>query len=54
MQHAVSDYLSRLESDEEGDGVRDEFPEAELFRITTEPTTDSTVAEEDKWLIDMH
>ena len=54
VQHAVSDYLSRLESDEEGDGVRDEFPEAELFRITTEPTTYSTVVEEDKWLIDMH
>ena len=53
-QHAVADYLSRLESGEVGDGVRDKFPDAELFRITTEPATDATVAEEDKWLTDMH
>mgnify|MGYP006982084761 FL=1 len=30
VQHAVADYLSRLESGEAGDGVRDEFPDAEL------------------------
>ena len=54
MQHAVADYLSRLESGEAGDGVRDEFPDAELFRITTKPATDSTVAKEDRWLTDMH
>ena len=54
VQHVVADYLSHLESGEAGDGVRDDFPDAELFRITTEPTTDSTVAEEDKWLTDMH
>ena len=40
VQHKVADYLSRLESGEAGDGVRDEFPDAELFQITTEPTTD--------------
>ena len=54
VQHAVADYLSRLESNEAGDGVRDEFPYAELFRVTTELTIDATVAEEDKWLTDMH
>ena len=54
VQHAVVDYLSQLESGEAGDGVRDEFPDAELFKITMEPATDSTVAEEDKWLTDMH
>ena len=54
VQHAVADYVSRLKSGETGDGVRDEFPNAELFRITTEQATDSTVAEEDKWLTDMH
>ena len=54
VQHAVADYLSRLKSDEAGDGVRDEFTDGELFRITTEPATDSTVTEEDKWLTDMH
>ena len=52
MQHTVTDYLR--ESGEAGDGVRDEFPDAELFRITTEPANDSTVAEKDKWLTDMH
>ena len=36
VQHAVADYLSRLESDEVGDGVRDEFPNAELFRLIVE------------------
>ena len=54
VQHVVADYLSLQESGEAGDGVRDEFPDAELFRITTEPTTDSTVSEEEKWLTDMH
>ena len=54
VQHAVADYLSRLESNEAGDGVRDEFPDAELFRVTTEMATDATVVEEDKWLTDMH
>ena len=28
VQHAVVDYLSRLESREAGDGVQDEFPDA--------------------------
>ena len=45
VQHVVVNYLSRLESDEASDGVRDELPDAELFRITTEPTTDPTVAQ---------
>ena len=54
VQHAVANYLSRLESGEAGDSVQDEFLNAELFQITTEPEVDSTVAEEDKWLTDMH
>ena len=32
----------------------EEFPDAELFKITTETMADSTVADEDKWLTDMH
>mgnify|MGYP000653885625 CR=1 FL=1 len=36
VQHVVANYLSRLESDEVGDGVRDEFPNAELFRLIVE------------------
>ena len=54
IQHAVADYLSRLDSGETGDGVPDEFPDAELFRVTAEKATDGTVAEEDKWLTNMH
>ena len=46
--------MSRLESGEARDGVRDEFPNAKLFRVTAEPATNSIVAEEDKWLTDMH
>ena len=53
-QHAVANYLSRLDSDETGDDVPDEFSDAELFRVTTEMTTDGTVTEEDKWLTNMH
>ena len=54
IQHAVADYLSRLDSGETGDGVPDEFPDAELFRVTAETATDETVAPEDKWLTNMH
>ena len=46
--------MSWLESEEAGDGIRDEFPDVELFRVTTEMTADETVADEDKWLTDMH
>ena len=35
VQHAIADYLSRLESEEEGTGVKDDFPDAQLFRVET-------------------
>ena len=54
IQHAVADYLSRLESGETGDGFPDKFPDAELFRVIAEKATDGTVVEEDKWLTNMH
>ena len=54
IQHAVADYLSRLDSGETRDGVPDEFPDEELFRVTTKKATDGTVAEDDKWLTNMH
>ena len=50
VQHVIANYLSQLESGEVGDGVHNEFSDVELFRVTTEPTTDSTIAEEDAWL----
>ena len=46
--------MSRLDSGETCDGVADEFPDAELFRVTTETGADETVAHEDKWLTNMH
>ena len=52
--HAIADYLSRLESGEVGDRVRDELLDMQLFRVTTENTVDRMIAEEDKWLMNMH
>ena len=43
-----------MESREVGDGVQDEFPDAELFKVTAETVVDETVTGEDKWLTDMH
>ena len=37
-----------------GDGVQDEFPDAQLFRVTAENTVDETVADKDKWLTNSH
>ena len=53
VQHAVANYLSRLEFGEAGDEVRDEFLDVELFKITAETVVEETVAGENKWLTDM-
>ena len=42
IQHAVADYLSRLDSGETNDGVPDEFSDVEFFKVTAETTIDST------------
>ena len=39
-QHAIADYLSHLESGEEGLGVHDDFPDAQVFQVETLTTTD--------------
>ena len=54
MQHAVNDYLRRLESGESDDRFCDKFPNVELFTVTAEVALDGTVTEEDKQLTDMH
>ena len=54
MQHTVADYLSRLESGELSTGVRDDFPDAQLFQIEAENSTE--VYEEvvvDLWITEM-
>ena len=48
------DYLSRLEFDESDDEVRDEFPDAQLFKIIVEAVADESVLMEDKCIIEMH
>jgi hypothetical protein len=36
VQHAVADYLSRLESGEAPTGVADDFPDATVLAVTPE------------------
>jgi hypothetical protein len=49
-QHAVADYLSRMESGEAPAGVADDFPDAGIMTVTPEagPTDDP-----DKWMTDI-
>ena len=57
VQHVVANYLSRLESGESGesgDGIRNEFLDAQLFKITVEAIVDESVGVEDRWMMDMH
>ena len=37
-----------------GDGVHDEFPGAQLSKITAEAVADESVAVKDKWMTHMH
>ena len=41
VQHAVADYLSRLESEEPADSTYDDLPDAGLFTLTMVPTPDA-------------
>ena len=50
----MANYLSRLEYGEAGEAIRDEFPDAELFKFTPTMVVDETMVGEDKWLTDMH
>ena len=51
VQHAVTGYLSRLDSREPTDLMYDDLPYADLFRLTTPPTPDEN---EDEWINDMN
>ena len=48
VQHAVADYLSRLESGEPAETTYDDLPDANLFHMTTTPDDN-----EDGWIMDM-
>ena len=50
VQHAVTDYLSRLESGELADSTYNDLPDTGLFSLTTAPTPDEN---EDEWISKM-
>ena len=50
VQHAVADYLSRLESGEPTDSTYDDLLDVGLFSLTTTPTLDEN---EDEWIREM-
>ena len=53
VQHAIADYLSRSESGESEDGVKDDFPDGQLFRIIAVELVETREELEDKWLTDI-
>ena len=50
VQHAVADYLSRLESGEPTDSMYDDLPDAGLFSLTMTPTPNEN---KDEWIKEM-
>ena len=52
-QHAIADYLSRLESGEEAVGVKDDFPDTQLFRVETVKAQEMNEEKEDEWISEM-
>ena len=53
VQHAIADYLSRLDSGEEGTGVKDDFPDAHLFWVETVQSQEMNEDMEDSWITEM-
>ena len=49
----MADYPNRLELGESGDGVKDDFPDAQLFRINVVNSTDVDSEPQDKWINNM-
>ena len=50
MQHAIVDYLNRLESGEDRTGVKDDFPDAQIFWVNTVATTEMGEDMADAWI----
>ena len=53
VQHAIADYLSRLDSGEDGTRVKDDFPDAQLFRVETVQSQDMNEDMEDSWITEI-
>ena len=53
VQHAVANYLSRLDSGEPRIGIHDDFLDAQLFQVETEKKTEVDEDIADLWIIEM-
>ena len=53
VQHAIADYLSRLESGEEGIGVPDDFLDGQLFRVEAVRVQEINEESKDAWISEM-
>ena len=53
VQHAIVDYLNRLESGEDRTGVKDDFPDAQIFWVNTVATTEMGEDMADAWITKM-
>ena len=53
VQHAVADCLSRLESGEEGTGVRDDFPDGQLIQVEAVRVHEINEEIEDAWILEV-
>ena len=53
VQHVVANYLSRLESGEERIGIKDDFPDAQLFRVEAIKAQAMNEESEDEWIFEM-
>ena len=50
VQHVIVDYLRRLDSGEEGTGVKDDFPDAQLFRVEIVQSQEMNEEMADNWI----
>mgnify|MGYP006970543708 CR=1 FL=1 len=53
VQHAIADYLSRLELGEEGTGVKDDFSDGQLFRVDAVRVHEINEESDDLWILEM-
>ena len=53
VEHAIANYLSRLESGEEGIEVKDDFPDAQFFWVDIVPATEMGKDKTDAWITEM-
>ena len=53
LQHAVANYLSRIDLGEPGIGVQHDFPDAQLFRVQADNTTEVNDDTTDLWIMEM-